>query len=70
MSVERTTEDAGVLVDEVWPRRYLERTPSLGRTPNLPDEDLAELARAAREAARKTFAPAEPAVGADVPPLT
>ena len=68
MSVERATEDAGVLVDEVWPRRYLERTPSLGSTPNLPDEELIELARAAREAARRAFGTVEPARDADLPP--
>jgi len=70
MSVERKTEDAGVVpAKEVWPRRFLERTPTLGWTPNLADDEVAELVAKARSAVRKPFGSVGPAVDADVEPL-
>jgi hypothetical protein len=70
MSVTRKNEDAGVVPDreKVWPRRFLESTPTLGWTPNLPDEANANLVVAARKAVRKAFGSVEPAVDADPPP--
>ena len=66
MSVERETKDAGVVpAKEVWPRRFLERTPTLGWTPNLADDEVAELVAQARRAVRKPFGSVATAVEAD-----
>jgi hypothetical protein len=49
----------------VWPRRFLDCTPTLGWTPILEDEDSAELSKAARSAAERAFGSTESAPGAD-----
>lgn len=68
MSVERKMEDAGVVpVKEVWPRRFLERTPTLGWTPNLPDEEVVALVAKARRAPPKPFGIVESAPEAEAP---
>lgn len=70
MSVERTIEDAAVVPEpekEVWPRRFLEQTPTLGWTPNLPDEEVVVLVAKARKAAPQAFGSVEAARDADAP---
>ena len=52
---------------EVWPRRFLERTPTLGWTPNLPDEEVVALVAKARRAPPKPFGSVESGVEADAP---
>ena len=51
--------------EAVWPRRFLECTPTLGWTPKLEDEDSIELSRAARRAALAAFGSVAPAPEAD-----
>ena len=69
MSVTRTIEDAVVVpAVEVWPKRFLECTPTLGLTPTLPDDEAIDLAVGARKAAQRAFGSAEAALEAEVPP--
>lgn len=69
MSVTRTIEDAVVVPSaEVWPKRFLECTPTLGLTPTLPDEEAIDLASAARKAALRAFGSGEAARDAEIPP--
>lgn len=65
----KTNGDVGAVPDReaVWPRRFLESTPTLGWTPNLADEEAIELSRAARKAAARQFGNVEPAPEADAP---
>ena len=68
MSVERKAEDGGVVPEkEVWPRQFLERTPTLGWTPNLPDDEVVELVAMARKAPPLPFGSVEPALEAEIP---
>jgi hypothetical protein len=69
MSVTRSIEDAVVVPKtEVWPKRFLECTPTLGLTPTLPDDEAVELATAARKAVAKAFGTASAARDAEMPP--
>lgn len=69
MSVTRTIEDAVVVPSaEVWPKRFLERTPTLGLTPTLPDDEVIDLAIAARKGAPRAFGTGEAAREAEDPP--
>lgn len=69
MSVTRTVEEAAVVpVAEVWPKRFLERTPTLGLTPTLPDDEAIDLAVAARNAAATAVGGVGPAQEAEIPP--
>ena len=65
----KTKDDVGAVPDReaVWPRRFLECTPTLGWTPRLEDEESIELSKAARKAAERAFGSVAPAVEADAP---
>jgi hypothetical protein len=69
VSVTRTIEDAVVVpAAEVWPRRFLECTPTLGLTPTLPDDEVIDLANEAKKGLPKAFGTREPAREAEMPP--
>lgn len=66
---KKTDAEAGVVPDReaVWPRRFLECTPTLGWTPKLEDEESIALSKAARRAALAAFGSVAPAPEAGEP---